>query len=206
MVADDGLIAFQAGASYPLDDYIEQAVTSRIPGRFVSYASILSTYQDNRHIDDIDTRIGTLRRLLEDRIDTSFVLMGRSSGARAITRLAAAPPPNLRGVVCLGYPFRNPTRPPEPERTAHLTAVAVPTLIVQGASDVYGGAAEIGLYPLSPHIVVAFVEASHEFNLSPEAWEAVATRIRRFIDGLPSSVGPKGGNRLSEKSRCGTIT
>lgn len=184
MDADDRLIAFQAGASYPLDDHIEQALTSRLPGRVVSYAAILAAYQNGLHIDRIDTRVNTLRRLLKDRAGTSFVLIGRSSGARAITRLAVTPPPNLRGLVCLGYPFRNPVRPPEPERVAHLARLAVPTLIVQGTNDVYGAAAMVGLYALSPSIALEFLRASHEFDLSPQAWDDVAARIRRFLDEL----------------------
>ncbi len=116
MVADDGLIAFQAGASYPLDDYIEQAVTSRIPGRFVSYASILSTYQDNRHIDDIDTRIGTLRRLLEDRIDTSFVLM---ADLAAPARSRDSPPRRRRTCAASSASaIRFATRRARPSRSA----------------------------------------------------------------------------------------
>lgn len=178
-------IAFLAGGSHPGDGYIEEALASRIEGTFVPYASLLRTYQGGQHVEHIETRVETLGRLLADRDEASFVLMGRSSGARAITKFASLNPPKLRGVVCLGYPFRHPEHPPELDRVAHLAEMPVPTLILQGSHDVYGGPEAVATYALSPRISVAFVDADHGLHLSPQAWDDVAARIRGFIAGLP---------------------
>ncbi len=66
------------------------------------------------------------------------VVAGRSSGARVACRVAAtaqARPPI--GVVALAFPVHPPGRPAQ-SRQAELDAVAVPTLVVQGAADPFG--------------------------------------------------------------------
>ncbi|MGZ6644396.1 MAG: alpha/beta hydrolase family protein, partial [Solirubrobacteraceae bacterium] len=67
--------------------------------------------------------------------DLPLVVGGRSSGARVACRTAAQT--GAAGVVCLAFPVHPPGRP-EKTRLAELDAVAVPTLVVQGASDPFG--------------------------------------------------------------------
>ena len=43
----------------------------------------------------------------------------------------------IAGLLCLGYPFHPPGKP-EQLRTAHLAALATPTLICQGTRDPFG--------------------------------------------------------------------
>ena len=71
---------------------------------------------------------------------------GKSMGGRIATHLAAAPDtwppgaPPLAGVIVFGYPLQPPggsTR--SPDRVSHLLAIRVPTLIVQGTRDSFGG-------------------------------------------------------------------
>ena len=63
---------------------------------------------------------------------------GRSSGARVACRTAGAT--GAVGVLCLAFPLVPPRRtgPPAASRLPELDAVAVPVLIVQGASDPFG--------------------------------------------------------------------
>jgi uncharacterized protein len=63
---------------------------------------------------------------------------GRSSGARVACRTAEAT--GAVGVLCLAFPLVPPRRtgPPAASRLPELDAVAVPVLIVQGASDPFG--------------------------------------------------------------------
>lgn len=68
---------------------------------------------------------------------------GKSMGGRMATHLAAAPErwsgsPRLAGVVAFGYPLR-PPGPRGGDRITHLQRLAVPTLIVQGTRDTFGG-------------------------------------------------------------------
>jgi len=63
---------------------------------------------------------------------------GKSMGGRLATHLAAhGDVDGLRGVLALGYPLHPPGRPDQP-RTAHLSSIRVPVLIVQGESDPFG--------------------------------------------------------------------
>ena len=85
---------------------------------------------------------------------------GKSMGGRIATHLAAQPwvrasglgvrsnpesripSPELSGVLALGYPLHPPGRPDQP-RTAHLSSIAVPVLIVQGERDTFGTPLEL---------------------------------------------------------------
>jgi predicted alpha/beta-hydrolase family hydrolase len=67
---------------------------------------------------------------------------GKSMGGRMATHLAADATdrivhPVLGGVVVLGYPLHPPGKPEQP-RVAHLPAITVPLLIVQGERDSFG--------------------------------------------------------------------
>lgn len=62
---------------------------------------------------------------------------GKSMGGRIATHLAAQGLEGLRGVVALGYPLHPPGKP-EQLRVAHLPAIKVPVLIVQGERDAFG--------------------------------------------------------------------
>ncbi len=73
-------------------------------------------------------RDGELREL-------PLIAGGRSSGARVACRTAAAT--GAAGVLCLAFPLHAPGRP-ESSRQSELDAVAVPVLVVQGASDPFG--------------------------------------------------------------------
>lgn len=67
---------------------------------------------------------------------------GKSMGGRMATHLAAQGLDGLDGVVALGYPLHPPGRP-EQLRVAHLGAIRVPVLIVQGERDAFGTPAEL---------------------------------------------------------------
>ena len=70
-----------------------------------------------------------------------LVIGGKSMGGRIATHLAAAPEawpteaPPLGGVVVLGYPLKAGKQ----DRVSHLLKITVPTLIVQGTRDSFGG-------------------------------------------------------------------
>jgi predicted alpha/beta-hydrolase family hydrolase len=66
---------------------------------------------------------------------------GKSMGGRIATHLAAQEHP-MSGVFAIGYPLHPPGKP-EQLRTAHLGAICVPVLIVQGERDAFGTPAEL---------------------------------------------------------------
>ena len=67
--------------------------------------------------------------------DLPLVVGGRSAGARVACRTVDET--GAVGVLCLAFPLHPPGRP-EKSRQGELDAVAVPTLVVQGASDPFG--------------------------------------------------------------------
>jgi predicted alpha/beta-hydrolase family hydrolase len=85
-----------------------------------------------------------------------LVVGGRSSGARVACRTAGATEPV--GVLCLAFPLQPPRRAgaaPSPSRLGELDAVAVPTLVVQGAHD------RFGIPPAAVQRVVVEVAGDH---------------------------------------------
>jgi predicted alpha/beta-hydrolase family hydrolase len=82
-----------------------------------------------------------------------LLIGGKSMGGRVASLVAdelhAAG--QVAGLICLGYPFHPPGRPAK-LRTAHLTALACPALIVQGERDPFGARAEVEAMRLSPAI------------------------------------------------------
>lgn len=93
----------------------------------------------------------------------AVAVAGKSLGGRMATHLAAQPaswraPVPLAAAVAFGYPLR-PPGPRGGDRVSHLLRLAVPTLIVQGTRDTFGGpddvisatsgAAGITVYPVA---------------------------------------------------------
>lgn len=69
---------------------------------------------------------------------------GKSMGGRIATHVAAAiAPPKPSGVIAFGYPLAPPRGKRTGDRVTHLKMLAVPTLIVQGTRDPFGGPDEI---------------------------------------------------------------
>jgi uncharacterized protein len=69
------------------------------------------------------------------RVRTPLVVGGRSAGARSAARTAREL--GASGLVALAFPLHPPGRP-ERSRLDELSAVSVPTLVVQGERDAFG--------------------------------------------------------------------
>ncbi|WP_237068398.1 alpha/beta family hydrolase [Microbulbifer guangxiensis] len=115
---------------------------------------------------------------------------GKSMGGRVASLMADAcfAKGQIRGLVCLGYPF-HPQGKPERLRTEHLEELQCPTLIVQGTRDPLGSAGEVAGYSLSGQIALGWLEdGDHDFKprkvsgFTREAhWQAAAERVAGFI-------------------------
>ena len=117
-----------------------------------------------------------------------LVIGGKSMGGRIATHLAAATEqwpadaPPLAGVVVFGYPLNPPGGPSKrsPDRVSHLAKIAVPTLIVQGTRDPFGGPDDIR--KAMPHAeVLALAGADHSpaAKFDQDVWDSVAA----FVSG-----------------------
>lgn len=90
---------------------------------------------------------------------------GRSSGARVACRTAGTT--GAVGVLCLAFPLQPPPRAGKPatqSRLFELDAVAVPTLVVQGARD------RFGFPPASADRTVLEVSGDHSLRTDSKRW------------------------------------
>ena len=95
-----------------------------------------------------------------------LLIGGKSMGGRVASYSAhqAHASGRIAGLVCLGYPFHPPNQIAQ-HRTAHLTALACPTLIVQGERDPFGSRAEVQGYGLSSAIRLHWAgDGDHDFG------------------------------------------
>jgi predicted alpha/beta-hydrolase family hydrolase len=99
---------------------------------------------------------------------------GKSMGGRVATHLAAQPEQwvasvPLAGAVALGYPLK-PPGPRGGDRVSHLRQLAVPTLVVQGTRDTFGGPDDVrdavGEQPLLTILPVATGDHSMKVQAS----------------------------------------
>ena len=100
-------------------------------------------------------------------IDVPLLVGGRSAGARVACRTANEV--GARGVLCLAFPLHPPGRP-EKSRLAELdlpAAAGLPTLVLQGTRDSFGGASDI---PAAPgRLVVPIEGGDHSLRVAKAA-------------------------------------
>jgi predicted alpha/beta-hydrolase family hydrolase len=92
---------------------------------------------------------------------------GKSMGGRIASHVASQEGAGLAGLVFLGYPLHPPGKP-QGRRDAHLPAITVPMLFVQGSRDAFGTSDEIqDLLPRLRHATLHVVEGGdHSFKVS----------------------------------------
>ncbi|MFH9351769.1 alpha/beta family hydrolase [Kitasatospora sp. NPDC017646] len=94
-----------------------------------------------------------------------LVVGGRSAGARVACRTGAAS--GAVGVVALAFPLHPPGRP-ERSRAEELLETGLPTLVVQGAADPFGGPEEFPVLPRG-HELVGLPYGNHGFEVPKRA-------------------------------------
>jgi predicted alpha/beta-hydrolase family hydrolase len=112
------------------------------------------------------------------------IIGGKSMGGRVASMVAdhLHRAGRVAGLVCLGYPFHPPGRP-ERTRTAHLEALAVPALIVQGTRDPFGTREDVAAYALPPTIEMLWLAAGdHEFRPRQESAATAAGHLRAWTE------------------------
>ena len=111
---------------------------------------------------------------------------GKSMGGRIATHLAAAPDQwpaeavPLAGVVVFGYPLNPPGGPSRrsPDRVSHLARIQVPTLIVQGTRDTFGGPDQIRTAMPHAHVyAVAGADHSPAAKFDQDVWDRVGAFV-----------------------------
>jgi len=106
------------------------------------------------------------------------VVGGRSAGARVACRTAGEL--GAAGVLCLAFPLHPPGKP-EKSRIAELAGVVVPTLVVQGATDAFGGPDDVRTALAGHPARVVAVRGDHA--LKPDQ-PAVAAAVTAWLPTL----------------------
>ena len=116
---------------------------------------------------------------------------GKSMGGRIASQVAAADDPDLAGLVFFGYPLHPPGQPGR-RRDAHLPAVTVPMLFLQGSRDAFGTAGEIrALLPRLPRAAVHEIEgADHSFRIAGRRAPGLDLTLGTALDVVRDWVGP----------------
>ncbi len=112
--------------------------------------------------------------------------MGGRVASLLVDELAASD--EVRGCLCLGYPFHPPGKPLQ-LRTEHLAALRTPTLILQGERDSFGRREEVQTYSLSPQVQLRWIlsgdhsfKPTHSSGLSEaENWSTAVALSDQFL-------------------------
>jgi uncharacterized protein len=111
-----------------------------------------------------------------------LVIGGKSLGGRIASMVADEM--EVRGLVCLGYPFHPPGQATR-LRVKHLAAMRTPALILQGARDPFGRREEVLHYALSPQIRVVWLEdGDHSFKPRKKSGRTEAENLAAAIDAV----------------------
>jgi uncharacterized protein len=115
---------------------------------------------------------------------------GKSLGGRIASMVADET--QVRGLVCLGYPFHAPGKAPG-ARVNHLKLLRTPALVVQGTRDSFGSRGEVEKYGLSRQIRIAWMDdGDHSFKprarsgrTEQQNLAAAIDAVRDFLNALP---------------------
>ncbi|MBV8361283.1 MAG: alpha/beta hydrolase, partial [Deltaproteobacteria bacterium] len=119
-----------------------------------------------------------------------LVFGGKSLGGRIASMVADEA--QVRGLVCLGYPFHRPGKAPG-ARLKHLKSLLTPALIVQGTRDSFGSRGEVEKYELPRQIRIAWIDdGDHSFKPRVRSGRteqqnliAAIDAVRDFLNILP---------------------
>ncbi len=109
-----------------------------------------------------------------------ILIGGKSLGGRIASMIADEI--GVAGLICLGYPFHPPGKPPSPERLAHLETLTTPTLICQGTRDPFGKSEDIKSYSLSSKIQLHWIDDGNH-NFTPRK-KSGRTEVENFNQAL----------------------
>jgi predicted alpha/beta-hydrolase family hydrolase len=120
-----------------------------------------------------------------------LLIGGKSMGGRMATHLAADPAKwpavaPLGGVIALGYPL-NAGGARKQDRVSHLLQIRVPTLIVQGTRDSFGGPADIrgALQDRQPRITIHEVPTGdHSFAVQKSSGRTQIESDAQVMDAI----------------------
>ena len=116
-----------------------------------------------------------------------LVIGGKSMGGRIASMVADEM--EVRGLICLGYPFHPPGKP-DRLRVKNLEALRTPALIIQGTRDPFGRREEVVTYRLSPAIQFKWLEDSdHSFKPRASSGRTEQEHLTTAIAAAANFIG-----------------
>lgn len=188
------LLAHGAGA--PMDSPFLNAMAGRVAGHGIEVVRFEFAYMAERRLGGSRRPPPKAERLCGEyhhAVDAvaargPLIIGGKSMGGRVASLVAQElfAQRRIAGLVCLGYPF-HPPRKPASVRTAHLAALACPSLFVQGENDALGSRADVTGYDLSSKIRLHWI-AGADHDLAPKAQAGVTRAMLREIAWTQAAV------------------
>jgi len=186
------------GAGAPMDSPFMASIASGLAEQGWRVVRFEFPYMAQRRVDGKQRAPDRLPRLLaafREQVGRwqdqgPLVLGGKSMGGRIASLLVdeLASHADVRGCLCLGFPFHPPGKPAQ-LRTDHLATLNTPTLILQGERDPFGRRAEVETYALSAAIDVQWIPSGdHSFKPTRSSglteagnWQGAVTLAAQFM-------------------------
>ncbi|HVW79334.1 MAG TPA: alpha/beta family hydrolase [Mycobacteriales bacterium] len=168
-----GLYVVGHGAGGGIDAVDILAVSSALVQAGWTVARVVQPYRVKGHRaperpDRLDAAwLAVIAALRNERKGRKLVVSGRSSGARVAVRTADEVAADA--VVALAFPLHPPGKP-EKSRAEEIQALRAPLLVVQGARDAFGTAAQL---PRGTNVIE--VPGDHSLKQDPAAVAAAVT-------------------------------
>jgi uncharacterized protein len=202
---DGATIAFLLahGAGAPMDSAFLNALAEALAAVAVQTTRFEFAFMAARRTHAIKRPPTKIDRLAEEYVaqisnwpsppHAKRVIGGKSMGGRVASLIADTlyAEAKISGLICLGYPF-HPAGQPGRLRTAHLTTLLCPTLIIQGDRDPLGNRTDVESYTLSPVINMVWLhDGDHDFKprkLSGTTQAAHITTAAAAISAFAASL------------------
>ncbi|HEU0070561.1 MAG TPA: alpha/beta family hydrolase [Alphaproteobacteria bacterium] len=183
-----------AGMDHPFMETMAKAIAQKSGIRVARfefpYMAAKRADGKKRPPDRSDKLIACYREAIEQLGGADKVVVGgKSMGGRMASLIAEDA--GARGLVCLGYPF-HPVGKPDVLRTSHLLRMRLPTIIVQGTRDSFGGPETVRAVSLPPAIQIYWIgDGDHSFKptkasgrTEAEALDEASTAVADYLADL----------------------
>jgi uncharacterized protein len=190
------IIAIAHGAGAPMDTPFMETFASGLGNRGFRVARFEFPYMVERRQNGKKRPPNPAKVLLETWTAViaklgpeNLIIGGKSMGGRMASMIAD--PSQVKGLVCLGYPFHPPGKP-DKLRIEHLQEMTTPALFLQGERDSLGNRQDVAGYPLSPAIKLHWLEdGDHGFKprkksgrTEQQNWDQAISAFADFVTDL----------------------
>ena len=196
VMSPKALLIFAHGAGANMHHAFLENITRLLNEQHINVLRFNFPYMDKRELDGKKYPPNRMPILLEcyqgvlERCDKSLPLFigGKSMGGRVAATLAKDEQTNIKGIVCLGYPF-HPTKKPEKLRLEPLQESKKPILILQGDRDSLGNKMEIENYQLNKLCRVEYFEdGDHDLKPRVKSGFTHSQHIKTAVEKIVSFI------------------